>query len=76
MRTTMINKFNVVISLWLIVVAVTLIVFGHQLNLYALYVAATVVGAVLLAMNVITIACGISSANKKAAQRQQEYRKF
>ena len=76
MKNTMIRKFNVVISLWLIAIMATLIVFGTQLANYGFYIAATVVGAFLLAINVFTIVSGITSASKKAASQQRSYRKY
>ena len=76
MKNTMINKFSCIISLWLIAIITTLIVFGYQLNVYALYIAATVVGLALLLINVFTIVSGIISANKRAIEGQREYEKF
>ena len=76
MKTTMVRKFNVVISLWLIAIMVTLIVFGVQLANNGFYIAAMVVGVLLLIINVFTIISGITSASKKSAAQQEEYRKF
>ena len=76
MKNTMIKKFNVVISLWLIAVMATLIVFGTQLANNGFYIAAMVVGVILLAINVFTIVSGITSASKKAASQQRSYRKY
>ena len=76
MKITMIKKFSVVISLWLIAIIATLIVFGYQLAHNGFYIAAMSVGTVLLAINVFTIVSGITSANKKAVVQEREYRKF
>ena len=76
MKNTMIKKFNVVISLWLIAVMATLIVFGTQLANNGFYIAAMVVGVILLAINVFTIVSGITSASKKTAAQQRSYRKY
>ena len=76
MKTTMVRKFNVVISLWLIAVIATLIVFGYQLTNNGFYIAAMVVGTLLLSINVFTIVSGITSASKKSVSQQEEYRKF
>ena len=76
MKNTMIKKFNVVISLWLIAVMATLIVFGTQLANNGFYIAAMVVGVILLAINVFTIVSGITSASKKATSQERSYRKF
>ena len=50
MKTTMVRKFNVVISLWLIAIMATLIVFGVQLANNGFYIAAMVVGVLLLTL--------------------------
>ena len=76
MKNTMIRKFNVVISLWLIAIIATLIVFGTQLANNGFYIAAAVVGAVLLAINVFTIVSGITSAKEKATSQERSYKKF
>ncbi len=76
MKNTMIKKFNVVISLWLIAIMATLIIFGYQLAINAFYIAAMSVGAVLLSINVFTVVSGITSASKKAAAQQEKYGKY
>ena len=73
MKATIIKKFNLIISLWLIVIIGCLVLFGYSLGLSGLYVAALVVASLLLASNTVNVVSGIIAARPKAMQRQKEY---
>lgn len=73
MKATMIKKYNIIISLWLIVIIATLVILGLNLNLFGLYIAAMVVGALLLASNVINIISGLISSKPTSIQTEKEY---
>ena len=59
MNLTTIKKFNLVISLWLVVVLATLAIFGYELSNYGCYIAAAVVGAVIVLMNLGVLISGL-----------------
>ena len=56
---TMVKKFNIVISLWLVVILATLAIFGYELSNYGCYVAAAVVGAIVVLMNLGVLISGL-----------------
>ena len=56
---TMVKKFNIVISLWLVVILATLAIFGYELSNYRCYVAAAVIGAIVVFMNVGVLISGL-----------------
>ena len=72
----MIKRFNVVISLWLIVIIATLVIFGYYLNAYGFYIAAMVFGTVLASINVLTIISGATSANKNLVKTEEKYSNY
>ena len=76
MNNMMIKRFNVVVSLWLIVIIATLVVFGYHLNAYGFYIAAMVIGTVLATINVVTIISGVTSANKKLIKSKEKYSNY
>ena len=72
MKLSIIKKFNIVISLWLIVVLVTLAIFGYELANYGCYIAAAVVGAVIVTNNLIVLISGLiaPAVHEKRVSRQ------
>ena len=76
MKNMMIKRFNVVISLWLIVIIATLVIFGYYLNAYGFYIAAMVFGTVLASINVLTIISGVTSANKNLVKTEEKYSNY
>lgn len=73
MRVTMIKKFNIIISLWLILIFATLCLLGFQLGINGFYIAALVVGSLLVASNLINLISGIISSRPKSIQTKKEY---
>ena len=74
MKATMIKKLNTILSLWLLAILTTLIIFGYELSLFGFYIAAVVVMGVLLTLNVFTLITGFIYSNKKSLERETEYR--
>ena len=72
MKLSIIKKFNIVVSLWLLVVLVTLAIFGYELANYGCYIAAAVVGAIIVANNLIVLISGliIPVVHEKRVSRQ------
>ncbi len=72
MKLSIIKKFNIVISLWLIVVLVTLAIFGYELANYGCYIAAAVVGALIVTNNLVVLISGIIApvVHEKRVSRQ------
>lgn len=72
MKLSIIKKFNIVVSLWLLVVLVTLAIFGYELANYGCYIAAAVVGAIIVANNLIVLISGliIPVVHEKKISRQ------
>lgn len=73
MRATMIKKFNIIISLWLILIIATLCLLGFQLGINGFYIAALVVGSLLLVSNLVNLISGIISSRPKSIQTKKEY---
>ena len=73
MKATMIKKFNIIISLWFIAIIATLCVFGYELSMNGFFVAALVVGALLLASNFINLVSGIIFSRPKRVETKKEY---
>ena len=59
MNLTTIKKFNLVITLWLVVILATLAIFGYELGNYGCYIAAAVVGALVVVMNLAVVISGL-----------------
>lgn len=76
MTVTMIKKLNTVISLWLVSIIITLVIFGYQLNMFGFYIAGGVFAGILLSLNIFMIIFGFVSQTKKALERETEYTKF
>ena len=72
MKLSIIKKLNIVVSLWLVVVLVTLAIFGHELANYGCYIAAAVVGAVIITNNLIVLISGLIApvVREKRVSRQ------
>ena len=73
MNISIIKKFNIVISLWLLVVFVTLAIFGHELNIYGCYIAAAVVGAIIVINNLAVLISGIIIPIRHEKRVSKEY---
>lgn len=73
MRATIIKKFNLIVSLWLIAIIAILVILGLQLNMFGFYIGAMVVGALLLASNVINITSGLLSSRPRAVETERKY---
>ena len=76
MKVTMINKLNVIISLWLIAIIGTLMIFGYELGLNGFYVASIILGGLLLIMNTCHLCLGIASHNRSATKTAAQYKKY
>ena len=72
MTNTMIKRFNLIISLWLIVIGIALCVFAHELDIFGLYIAALVVAALLVSTNVFTIISGIIINSRMVMKKQEK----
>lgn len=72
MKLSIIKKFNIVVSLWLLVVLVALMVFGYELANYGCYIAAAVIGAIIVINNLIVLISGliIPVVQEKMVSRQ------
>ena len=71
MSNMMIKRFNLIISIWLIVIGITLCVFAHELDIFGLYIAALVIASILVVTNIFTIVSGII-INSRTVMRKQE----
>ena len=73
MKVTMIKRFNIIISLWLIAVITVLCVFGVQLGNSGCYVAALVFGGLLLVSNTINLVSGIMNSRIKIHESKKQF---
>ncbi len=73
MKATMIKKFNIIVSLWLIAIIAVLVVLGFKLNVFGFYIAAMVVGSFLLASNTFNIVSGLVSSRPRAVETERKY---
>ncbi len=73
MKATLIKKFNIIVSLWLILIIGGLCLFAYELNLGALYIAAIVISGLLLLSNGINIVSGLILHKPKAVETKKEY---
>ena len=71
MSNMMIKRFNLIISIWLIVIGITLCVFAHELDIFGLYIVALVIASLLVVTNIFTIVSGII-INSRTVMRKQE----
>lgn len=76
MKATMIKRFNVVISLGLIAIIGTLVIFGYELDLIGCYIAAMVVGTLLVVTNIITLVSGLTLSNRKLIKNKEKYSNY
>ena len=76
MKVTMINKLNVIISLWLLAIIGTLMIFGYELSLNGFYIASLVLGIVLLITNTCHLFLGIKTHSRSAAKAKAEHKKY
>ena len=72
----MIKRFNVVISLGLIAIIGTLVIFGYELDLIGCYIAAMVVGTLLVVTNIITLVSGLTLSNRKLIKNKEKYSNY
>ncbi len=73
MKATMIKKFNIIVSLWLIAIIAVLVVLGFKLNVFGFYIGAMVVGSFLLASNTFNIVSGLVSSRPRAVETERKY---
>ena len=73
MKLTTIKKFNLVISLWLVVILATLAIFGYELNSYACYIAAAVIGAIVVLMNLGVLISGLIAPTVHEKRVSKQY---
>lgn len=73
MKLTTVKKFNIVISLWLVVILATLAVFGYELGNYGFYIATAVVGAIIVLSNLAVMISGIIIPVKQQKRTSREY---
>lgn len=76
MKVTMINKLNVIISLWILAIIGTLMIFGYELGLNGFYVASLVMSGILLILNTCHLFIGIKYRSRNAAEAKAEYKKY
>ena len=76
MKVTMINKLNVIVSLWILAIMGTLMIFGYQLNMNGFYYAGLVMAAVLFIINTCHLVFGICVHNRSLAKAKAEYKKY
>ena len=76
MKVTIIKKTNVIVSLWLVSIIATLLVFGYQLNLNGFYIASIVLAGITLIMNTGVLCMGLFLAPKHAKEAKAQYRKY
>ena len=74
MKVTTIKKTNVIISLWLVAIIATLLVFGYQLNLNGFYIASLVLAGIVLIMNAGVLWMGLFLSPKTAKETNTQYR--
>ena len=72
MKLSIINKFNAIISLWLVAIMITLGIFGRALNVYGCYIAAAVVGGFAIVSNIGLLISGLilPSIHEKRVSRE------
>ena len=73
MKVTQYKKLSFVISLWLLAIMATLIVFGYQLEMYGFYIASAVVAVPLLFTNIFNLVNGLIHSRSKAIAAKREY---
>ncbi len=73
MSLSTIKKFNVVISLWLLAILITLALFGYHLDNFGCYIAAAVVGAIIVINNLSVIISGLIIPSRVQKRASREY---
>ena len=73
MKATMIKKYNLIISLWLIAIVALLCIFGYQLGANGCYVAAAVFGGLLLISNSINLVSGVITNRVSLTKTENKY---
>lgn len=73
MKFSIIRKFNIVVSLWLVVVLALLAIFGYELGNYVCYIAAAVVGAVIVVMNLAVMISGLIAPAVQEKRVSKQY---
>lgn len=62
MKNTLMNKFVIVISLWLLVIMGANIYIGYRANLFGFHIAAIIVATLLLSLNALHISLLVRKA--------------
>ena len=73
MKATMIKKFNMIISLWLIAIIAFLCVFGYKLDAMGCYIAAIVFAGLLVISNSINLVSGVISSRISLTKTENKY---
>ena len=73
MKLSMVKKFNLVISLWLVVIMLVLAIFGHELDMYGFYIASAVTGGLAIVSNVGVIISGLILPSMHEKRVSKEY---
>lgn len=76
MKVTTIKKANVIISLWLVSIIATLLIFGYQLNLSGFYIASIVLAGITLILNAGVLSMGLFLAPRATKEAKAQYRKY
>lgn len=76
MKVTTIKKANVIISLWLVSIIATLLIFGYQLNLNGFYIASIVLAGITLILNAGVLSMGLFLTPKATKEAKAQYRKY
>lgn len=73
MKFSIIRKFNIIVSLWLVVVLALLAIFGYELGNYGCYIAAAVVGAIIVVMNLAVMISGLIAPAVQEKRVSKQY---
>ena len=73
MKVTMIKKFNIIISLWLIAIIALLVVLGLQLSNSGFFIGALVFAGLLAASNTINLVSGIKNYRIRIAESKKQF---
>ncbi|MBO4855812.1 MAG: hypothetical protein J5511_00365 [Bacilli bacterium] len=73
MKLSMVKKFNVIISLWLVVIMLVLAIFGHELDMYGFYIASAVIGGFAVVSNVGVLISGLILPSIHQKRVSKEY---
>lgn len=75
MKNTMINKFQIVITLWLAMIIGVVTVIGYKTGINGFYIASLILAAILFAFNALLLSLHIRKAwHIQPSQKENFYR--